>query len=37
VTVGGSTRFGILGVVVVLVAGLVLMAFVKREPQGARA
>ncbi|WP_439693898.1 MFS transporter [Curtobacterium sp. SP.BCo] len=32
VTIGGSTRFGILGVVVVLVAGLVLMAFVRREP-----
>ncbi len=31
VTVTGSTRFGILGIVVVLVAGLVLMAFVKRE------
>ncbi|WP_416394279.1 MULTISPECIES: MFS transporter [unclassified Curtobacterium] len=36
VTVGGSTRYGILGVVVVLVAGLVLMAFVKREPVVAR-
>ncbi|WFR68294.1 MFS transporter [Curtobacterium flaccumfaciens] len=33
VTVGGSTRYGIVGVVVVLVAGLVLMAFVKREPR----
>jgi UMF1 family MFS transporter len=33
VTVGGSTRFGIIGVVVVLVAGLVLMAFVKPEPR----
>ncbi|WP_144755689.1 MFS transporter [Curtobacterium pusillum] len=32
VTVGGSTRYGILGVVVVLVAGLVLMALVRREP-----
>jgi len=31
VTIGGSTRFGIIGVVVVLVAGLVLMAFVRRE------
>ncbi|QKS20504.1 MFS transporter [Curtobacterium sp. Csp1] len=31
VTLTGSTRFGILGIVVVLVAGLVLMAFVKRE------
>ena len=31
VTIGGSTRFGIIGIVVVLVAGLVLMAFVKRE------
>ncbi|OII12167.1 MFS transporter [Curtobacterium sp. MCBA15_008] len=30
VTIGGSTRFGIIGVVVVLVAGLVLMAFVPR-------
>lgn len=35
VTVGGSTRFGIIGVVVVLVAGLVLMAFVRREPAAA--
>ncbi|WP_144710507.1 MFS transporter [Curtobacterium pusillum] len=34
VTVGGSTRYGILGVVVVLVAGLVLMAFVRRETRG---
>ncbi|MBF4583900.1 MFS transporter [Curtobacterium sp. VKM Ac-2865] len=33
VTIGGSTRFGIIGVVVVLVAGLVLMAFVKPEPR----
>jgi UMF1 family MFS transporter len=32
VTIGGSTRFGILGIVVVLLAGLVLMAFVRREP-----
>lgn len=31
VTIGGSTRFGIIGVVVVLVAGLVLMSFVQRE------
>lgn len=29
VTIGGSTRFGILGIVVVLLAGLVLMAFVR--------
>ena len=36
VTVGGSTRYGILGVVVVLVAGLVLMAFVRREPVDGR-
>jgi len=36
VTVGGSTRYGILGVVVVLVAGLVLMAFVRREPPAPR-
>jgi MFS transporter, UMF1 family len=32
VTVSGSTRFGILGIVVVLLAGLVLMAFVRRSP-----
>lgn len=32
VTIGGSTRYGILGVVVVLIAGLVLMAFVRDEP-----
>jgi UMF1 family MFS transporter len=31
VTVTGSTRFGILGIVVVLLAGLVLMGFVRRE------
>ncbi|MGN8050938.1 MFS transporter [Curtobacterium sp. 22159] len=37
VTVGGSTRFGIIGVVLVLVVGLVLMAFVRREPRGATA
>ncbi|MGY2900430.1 UMF1 family MFS transporter [Curtobacterium sp. PvP017] len=37
VTIGGSTRFGILGIVVVLVAGLVLMAFVKPEPRTLRA
>ncbi|WP_420369998.1 MFS transporter [Curtobacterium sp. L1-20] len=36
VTVGGSTRFGILGVVVVLVAGVVLMAFVPRGPRATR-
>ncbi|MFJ4220548.1 MFS transporter [Curtobacterium luteum] len=29
VTIGGSTRYGILGIVVVLVAGLVCMAFVR--------
>jgi MFS transporter, UMF1 family len=32
VAIAGSTRFGILGIVVVLLAGLVLMAFVRREP-----
>ncbi|WP_066516616.1 MFS transporter [Curtobacterium ammoniigenes] len=31
VTLGGSTRFGILGIVVVLLAGLVLMAFVRAD------
>ena len=36
VTLGGSTRFGIIGVVVVLVAGLVLMAFVRDEGRAAR-
>ncbi len=35
VTIGGSTRYGILGIVVVLVAGLVCTAFVRTEP-GAR-
>ncbi|MBT2501331.1 MFS transporter [Curtobacterium sp. ISL-83] len=36
VTIGGSTRYGIIGVVVVLVAGLVLMAFVKPEGRALR-
>ncbi|KQO62779.1 MFS transporter [Curtobacterium sp. Leaf261] len=36
VTLGGQTRFGILGIVVVLLVGLVLMAFVRRaEPEPA--
>lgn len=36
VAVGGSTRFGILGIVVVLVAGLVLMAFVRDDAAAPR-
>jgi UMF1 family MFS transporter len=32
VTIGGQTRFGILGIVVVLLVGLVLMALVRRAP-----
>ncbi|WP_144766175.1 MFS transporter [Curtobacterium sp. 9128] len=35
VTVTGSTRFGIIGIVAVLVVGLVLMAFVRREDRPA--
>lgn len=36
VTIGGSTRFGIVGIVVVLVAGLVCTAFVRPEPSASR-